>query len=181
MPNGLGGAALFVAGEAALFGTLLASYYYLRFHTSPWPPAGIEKPSVALPLALTGALVLTSVPMALASRAARAGRHAATWWMLALAVVVQGGYLGAQIYSFFSDLDKFSPTDTAYGSVYFTMLGAHHIHVLLGIILNAWLVGRIAFGLTNYRVVGVRVVALYWHFVNAVAVLIVLTQINPSL
>lgn len=180
LPNGMWGAVLFVSGEAALFGTLIASYFYLRFNTSPWPPPGIEPPSMALPLALTGALVLTTVPMALASRAAQNGRRARACWMLLLALVVQGGYLGAQIYSFFSDLDKFGPKDNAYGSVYFTLLGAHHIHVLLGILLTAWILGRLLFGLTNYRVVGVRVIALYWYFVNAVAILVVLTQLTPS-
>jgi heme/copper-type cytochrome/quinol oxidase subunit 3 len=82
IPNGVWGVLLFAATEGALFGTLLATYFYLRFRSAQWPPAGIEAPSVALPLALTGALVLTAAPMALAALAARRGRAAAAWGRL---------------------------------------------------------------------------------------------------
>jgi heme/copper-type cytochrome/quinol oxidase subunit 3 len=41
---------------------------------------------------------------------------------------------------------------------------------------------RIAFaGLNNYRLIGLRATALYWHVVNVLAVLVVLTQLAPSL
>ena len=36
-------------------------------------------------------------------------------------------------------------------------------------------------GLTNYWLIGVRGVALYWHVVNVLAVIVVLTQLSPSL
>jgi heme/copper-type cytochrome/quinol oxidase subunit 3 len=36
-------------------------------------------------------------------------------------------------------------------------------------------------GLTNYWVIGVRSVALYWHVINAIAVFVLLTQLAPSL
>jgi heme/copper-type cytochrome/quinol oxidase subunit 3 len=181
-PSGSWGVALLVATEAALFGTLLASYYYLRFQAVDWPPAGIEAPKVALPLALTAALVATSVPMFLAARAATRGRVRATLLALVGAVVVQGGYLAVQVVLFADDLGKFRPEDTAYGSIYFTLLAAHHVHVLIGILLIGWLLLRLALGgLTNYRLIAVRVVAVYWYFVNAMAILVVLTQLSPSL
>jgi cytochrome c oxidase subunit III len=180
VPNGVWGFLVFAATEAALFGTLLAAYFYLRFQSPQWPPRGIEAPSVALPLALTAVLVLTTAPMALAARAARRGRAGAAWRLVALALVVQGGYLAWQIVLYLSDLDAFSPSATAYGSIYFTLLGAHHAHVAIGLLLNLWLLLRLASGLTPYRVQAVLVVALYWAFVNAVAVLVVATQVSPS-
>ena len=181
LPNGWWGALLLLATESALFGSLLATYYFLRFQAVDWPPAGIEDPKVALPLALTAALVATSAPMFFAARSARAGRTRAAWIALLLAVAVQCGYLAVQIILFQDDLNKFSPSDTAYGSIYFTLLAAHHAHVLLGILLVLWLLVRLLWGLTNYRVIAVRVVALYWYFVNALAILVVLTQVSPSL
>ena len=36
-------------------------------------------------------------------------------------------------------------------------------------------------GLNNYWFIGVRGVALYWHVVNVVAILVVFTQLSPSL
>jgi heme/copper-type cytochrome/quinol oxidase subunit 3 len=181
LPSGIWGVALLVATESALFGTVLASYYYLRFDAASWPPRGIDPPEVALPLALTAALVLTSVPAFLAARAARGGRAGEAGRMLLLALLVQAGYLAVQIILFKRDLGEFSPRDTAYGSIYFTMLGLHHVHVVAGLLLELALFAKLLGGLTNYRVVGVRAVAIYWHFVNLMAILVVLTQLSPSL
>lgn len=181
LPNGMWGVALLVATEAALFGTLLATYYYLRFQTTQWPPAGVEDPKVTLPLVLTGVLVLTTVPMFLAARSVRNGLRRPALGLIAFAVLLQAGYLAVQIILYKGDLDRFSPRDTAYGSIYFTMLAADHVHVLLGIVLNLAIVVRLSTGLTNYRLIAVRVAAFYWYFVAAVTVLVVLTQLSPAL
>jgi heme/copper-type cytochrome/quinol oxidase subunit 3 len=181
-PNGWWGMALFLCAEATLFGTLIATYFYLDFNSSGWPPAGIKAPSVVLPLVATGVLIATSVPMSLAVRLSRAGRRMPAAWLVTLALVVQCCYLAGQILLFGHDLQQFKPHDTAYGSIYFTMLGTHHAHVALGILLNGWVLWRIAFaGLNNYRLIGLRATALYWHVVNVLAVLVVLTQLAPSL
>jgi cytochrome c oxidase subunit III len=180
-PSGWWGVVLLVATETALFGTLIASYFYLRFRTVDWPPGRIEPPEATLPLLLTGALLVATVPMFFAVRAALGGNaRGAVLWIVP-AFVVQCGYLGAQAALFASDLDKFGPKDNAYGSIYFTMLGAHHAHVLVGILLSAFVGLRLLSGLTNYRVIAVRVVALYWYFVVVVGVLVTLTQVSPSL
>ncbi len=179
--NGAWGVGILVATETALFGTLVATYFFLRLQVSTWPPAGIEDPKVALPLVLTGALVATCIPMAVAAAAARAGRTRAAWLAILVATAIQCGYLAVQIVLYADDLDKFSPEDSAYGSIYFTMLAVHHAHVLVGILMCAWLLARLVSGITGHRLVAVRVVAIYWYFVSAMAVLVVLTQISPSL
>lgn len=179
-PSGWWGVALLIATETALFGTLLASYFYLRFRATDWPPAGIPEPKVALPLILTAVLVLTSVPMFAGARAARAGRLRATWLWIALALVAQIAYMAVQAHLYLDDLDKFKPAGTAYGSIYFTLLGVHHIHVIIGILLSLWLLARLLSGLTNYRLIAVRGITLYWYFVNAIAILVVATQLSPT-
>ncbi len=181
-PNGWWGMVLFLCAEVTLFGTLLATYFYLDFNSPSWPPAGIKAPSVVLPLIATAGLVATSIPMLLAVRAGKAGNSRAASALVGLAFVVQCCYLAAQVLLFKHDLNQFSPQDSAYGSIYFTMLGAHHAHVVLGLLLDVWVLSRIAFGrLNNYRLIGLRSVALYWHVVNVLAVLVVLTQLSPSL
>ena len=180
-PLGWWGVMLLVATESALFGSLIASYFYLRLKATQWPPAGIEPPDMTAPLILAAVLVATSVPMFLAARGARDGRVRATWLLLLAAVLVQAAYLGVQIHLFGSDLDKFEPEDNAYGSIYFTLLAAHHLHVLVGVLMIVWLLGRLVFGLTNYRVVAVSVVAVYWYLVDVAAVAVVLTQLSPAL
>jgi cytochrome c oxidase subunit III len=180
-PSGWWGVALLIATEAALFGTLIASYFYLRFQVPEWPPPGVDPPKVTAPLILTAVLVATSVPLFLAARAAKRGRAPATWALLALALLVQGAYLTGQIVLFVEDYNKFAPPENAYTSAYFTLVAAHGAHVVVGMLLIAFLLARLLWGLTNYRLIGVRVVALYWYFVNLVAIPVVLTQLSPSL
>lgn len=180
-PNGWWGMALLIATEATLFGCLIAAYFYLRFNGGEWPPQGIPKPSVTAPLILTGGLVASAAPMLGAYLAARRGRAGPAWLLLALATAIQGTYLGFQIELYAADLREFSPTDSAYGSAYFTLLGTHHAHVGVGLAFNAFLLAKLLGGLTNYRLIGLRAVALYWYFVAAVAVAVVLTQLSPSL
>jgi heme/copper-type cytochrome/quinol oxidase subunit 3 len=180
-PNGWWGMVVFVATEATLFGTLIGSYYDLRFRTPQWPPAGAPDPKVAVPLILLAVLVATSVPVQLASVFARARRARAAQFALLVALVVQSGYLAWQIHLFVDDLHLFSPQDNAYGSIYFTLVGAHHAHVLVGVLLEAWLFLRLFGGPTAYRVVGVRATAFYWHAVNVLAVAVTLVQLSPSL
>jgi heme/copper-type cytochrome/quinol oxidase subunit 3 len=180
-PSGWWGVALLVTTEAALFGTLLASYFYLRFKTQVWPPAGIDPPDVVLPLCLTAALVATAMPLFLSARAAVAGDAARARSLIVLALLVQAGYIAVQVILFERDLGEFSPRETAYGSIYFTMLGVHHAHVAFGMLLELAMLAKLLGGLTGYRVIGVRIVALYWYLVVAVGVLVVLTQVSPSL
>ena len=180
-PNGWWGIALFVATEATLFGTLVGSYFFLRFNTLQWPPPGVSEPKALWPLVLTGVLVATSVPMQLAVRAARAGRRGAAWWLVAAALAVQAAYFAVQVHLFFGDLARFKPQGSSYASIYFTLLGADHAHVALGLLLDLWLLARLAARLTTYRLTGLRVIAFYWHFVNAVSVAVTLTLLSPVL
>jgi cytochrome c oxidase subunit 3/cytochrome c oxidase subunit I+III len=180
LPNGWWGMAVFLATEAALFGSMIGSYFYLRFTSAQWPQGGIERPSVALPLVLTAALVATSAPMAAATAAARRGRARAAWLAILAAALVQGGYLAVQIVEYLDDLHKFSPSTNAYGSIYFTLLGAHHAHVAIGLLLDLWLLARLLGGLTNYRVIAVRSIALYWYVVSAIGICVVATQVSAA-
>ena len=180
LPNGWWGMALFLCTEAALFGSLIGTYFYLRFTNRDWPLGGIAAPAVALPLALTAGLVASSAPMAAASAAARRGRTGATWLAVLAALLIQAGYLAVQIVEYLHDLDAFQPDTNAYGSIYFTLLGAHHVHVAVGLLLDVWLLARLVGGLTDYRVKAVRAIALYWHVVNAIAVFVVATQVSAS-
>ncbi|HET6570852.1 MAG TPA: cytochrome c oxidase subunit 3 [Solirubrobacterales bacterium] len=180
-PSGWWGMALLIATEATLFACLIASYFYLRFKASEWPLGGIEVPSVVLPLVFTGGLLAATLPLFLAVREAKRGRAARAWWLLAAAAAVQATYLGLQIHLYASDMNSFSPQENAYSSIYFVLLGFHHAHVAIGLALDSWLLWKLARGITNYRLIGLRATALYWYFVNVAAVAVVLTQLSPSL
>ena len=89
---------------------LFASYFYLRLQTKAWPPNGVEKPAVLVPVLLTVALVLTSVAMQHAWIAARAGARIRAWWSLAIAGVVQFAYLVWQAHDFVDDVPRQPPS-----------------------------------------------------------------------
>jgi len=180
-PNGWWAMVCIVATEGALFGCFIASYFYLRFRAAQWPPAAETKPALVVPLVLMAVLVSTSLPMHLASVAATRGRLRTTRLMLFLAFFVGSGYLAMQMWRFRESLATAKPEDDAYASIVYLLTGGHHLHVLVGLLLNLWLLARLARGLTNYRAVGVQVAALYWHFVNVLAIAVTLTTISPSL
>jgi cytochrome c oxidase subunit 3 len=180
-PPGWWGMVGFVATEATLFGSLIGAYAYLRFKNVQWPPDGIPEPAVVLPLVLAAALAATSVPMALAASAAKRGLARRTWTLIAIALAVQSAVFGIQLHQFAHDLDRFAPQRDAYASIYYTLLGASHAHIALGLLLNAWLVLRLATGLTRYRVVGVRAIAFYWHAVNVLTVVVTAVLVSAAL
>jgi heme/copper-type cytochrome/quinol oxidase subunit 3 len=181
-PSGVWGMALFLCAEVALFGTIIGSYFYLESADKRWPPPGVDKPAVLLPALATAYLLVTLIPIHLAARASRRGRRGATIAAIALGLLGQCGYLAWQIVLFADDLHKFSPRQSAYGSIYFTMLAIHHAHVALGLALDLALIWQLtAQGLTRYWLIAVRNLALYWYVVGGLAIFVLFTQISPSL
>ena len=89
LPNGWWGMALFLCSEVTIFGTLIATYFYLQFGVRHWPPAGIAPEKVTDPSIATGVLVATVVPMFLAARAARMGSRGTVLRMVLVALIVQ--------------------------------------------------------------------------------------------
>jgi len=180
-PNGWWGMVVFVALEATLFGTLVGSYVYLRFRAGQWPPAGIEEPKVLAPVLLTALLAATSVPVALAHASARRARSRPALLLLLLALAVQCVYLALQLNLFVDDLHSFSPQSSAYASIYFTLVGAHHAHVVVAMLLEAWLVVRLGSGVTRYRLVALEATAFYVYFVSVLALVVVGVQVSAAL
>jgi heme/copper-type cytochrome/quinol oxidase subunit 3 len=173
-PLGWWGAAMLIATEAALFGMMVGSYFYLRFKNDPWPPAGIPRPELLVPLILLGVLLATSFPMWKAAQSDTPRR-----WLLA-ALIVQAGYFAMEVHQFDGDLSKFTPQQHAYGSLYYTLLGADHGHVAVGLLLDVWLLWKLLHGMTQYRRKALRAVAFYWHAVNVLTLIVTLTVLSPA-
>jgi heme/copper-type cytochrome/quinol oxidase subunit 3 len=179
-PNGWYGMLILVATESALFGTLVATYVYLRFQSAAWPPAGVHRPSVTAPLVLAVVLIGAAGVMWFAARAAARGDRRAALLALAGAFAVQLVYLGFQVPLYAADLDRFSPRLDAYASIYFTLLAVHHVHVGVGLVLDAWLFARISRRLTPYRRRALAAIAFYWYFVSVAGLIVTATIVSPS-
>jgi len=174
------GMLVLIASEATLFTAFVGTYFYLRFKTTLWPPDGIPEPTVVLPLILVAILLTSSGAMQLASNAAQEGRLAAMRLFVLLALVVQSGYLAYEVHDFADQLGSFEIDRDAYSSIYYTLLGADHAHVALGILFNLWLLGALMRGLTTYRANATQAIAWYWHAVNVLTLVVTGTLLSAA-
>jgi cytochrome c oxidase subunit 3/cytochrome c oxidase subunit I+III len=180
LPTALWGMLMVIASEGTIFGALLGTYWYLHLRVAHWPPDGIPEPRVVVPMVMSGVLLLTSIPIQLAARAVRAGRVAATRFFIVVALIVQSGYFAFEVNDFGDELKRFDIKHDAYSSIYYTLLGADHAHVAVGLLLSVWLLWKLARGLTMYRLNATIAIAWYWHFVNILTVLVIGTLTSAN-
>ncbi len=160
-----------ILNEAVIFASLLASYFYLRVNAVLWPPQGINRPDLTFSSINTVILVSSSLVLqwgVIGLAHGRIGRMRAGY---ALAFLLGAVFLGIQIYEY-TQL-KFAPQDSAYGSLFWGITGIHAAHVLVGLVMNAYVQLRAAYGhFSADRRQAVENVALYWHFVDIVWIFI---------
>jgi heme/copper-type cytochrome/quinol oxidase subunit 3 len=167
-----------IATEATLFAVLIASYFYLRFQSGPvWPPSGIAKPTLALPLVMSAILLSSSIPVHLADRGIRRGRQGILRAGLLAGFVLGAVFLAMQFgIEYPEKLKEFTPRTNAYGSLFFTITGFHAAHVTVGLLISARTqVRALAGAFDERRHTGVVVFAMYWHFVDVVWVFVLAT------
>ncbi len=180
-PNGYWGMWGLIATEATLFAVFIATYFYLRFHSVTWPPPGIPEPKVVRPLVNNGILVLTVVPTTLAFVAARRDRQALLRLGLLAAFLLGTAYFFLQLDSFMDNWKVSKPEDGAYSSIVYTLVGAHWIHVGAGLFLLLWIQLRAWMGAFGpERNAPVLVTAMYWYFLDVLALAVVGTTLSPA-
>jgi len=159
--------------EGALFAYLLFSYYYfaVQYGREFLPP---ELPKFLLSLPNTVILLASSVTAWFAERGLHMGRKDNLVWGLAatialgvLFMVIQGAEWAEK---------PFTMASAAYGSLYFTITGFHMAHVAVGVLILAALTLWSALGkFDSVRNSPVSIGALYWHFVDAVWIVLFTT------
>jgi heme/copper-type cytochrome/quinol oxidase subunit 3 len=161
------GIVMLLAIESAVFGTLIASYFYLRIGEPQWPPPGVDPPKLLLPTINTFILLASSVPMYLADTGVTRGRLTRLRWGLAGALVLAITFLALKVVEY-SDV-PYAWDDHAYGSIVWLVIGFHSAHVI-SLVLKTIVMLILAWrGYFNEkRTLGVQVNGLYWHFVVAV-------------
>jgi heme/copper-type cytochrome/quinol oxidase subunit 3 len=154
--------------EAALFGYLLFSYFYLAAqpHMPDTFPEG-GSPSLQLALPNTVILLVSSAAVAWAQFSIERNRPRQLAVGLAVGALLGMLFLGIQICEWRGL--PFTLASSAYGSLYFTVTGFHMAHVLVGVIILWALCAWSLLGLFNrVRFAHIHIGALYWHFVDAV-------------
>jgi cytochrome c oxidase subunit III len=168
--NGWWGMVLFVATEATLFAVLLASYFYIRFKTAHgWPPDGIADPKLLRAFVMTIVLTASGFVMFAAETGIRRGSQRALVLGLGVTFLLGLTFLGLQIWETVVVAREFTPKTNTYGSLVFTITGAHAAHLVVGLLLLAWVQVRAWFrAYTPKRHLGVQMGAMYWYFVVVV-------------
>jgi len=169
------GMVLFIVTEATLFLLLFVSYFYLRFRAVHWPIGDVEPPKLALPGAMTAVLLGSSVPMFWAELGIKKGNVRRLEAGLAASAALGVGFLVLMGVEYAQDLKDFTPRTNAYGSIFYLITGLHGAHVCIGLMMNGFTQLRAWLGhFDAHRHAAVQNAALYWHFVDALWVLIML-------
>jgi heme/copper-type cytochrome/quinol oxidase subunit 3 len=169
---------LFICTETATFAAFLASYYYLRFSTDgSWPPAGEKLPSLTVPSIGTAVLVVSCLPMWLCGRAARARASVRRSLWLVVTLLGGAGFVFFQIVDWFDEWPASTLSKDTYGSLFYSLTGLHTVHVALGLLMLLLLLGQVLVRHQppSRQAGSIRVVALYWYFLAAVAVPVYVT------
>lgn len=160
------GLVFLVATEAALFIYLLFSYFFLSSQApGPWPPSGAPP---ILSAAINTAILLASSATALwAQRGIEKGSAGRLIAGLSLTLILGAVFAGVQVHDWMHK--PFNPATDAYGSLFYTVTGVHIAHVAVGLFILACLIVWAALGrFSARRHLHVTVGVLYWHFVDAV-------------
>ena len=163
-----------VATEGAIFVYLLFTYFYFASQSVPdWPPGGL--PSLQLAGPNTVILLLSSVALIWAERSgARRDERGRLLGGLALAFVLGCIFAGVQVAEWGSK--PFALSSGTYGAIYFTVTGFHLAHVVAGLVMLALLLVWAALGyFSKERHAPLTIGAIYWHFVDAVWVVVFAT------
>ena len=173
---------LFLVTEVMFFGGLIAAYIIYRTLYPDAFVAGSHHLDITLGGTNTAVLIVSSLTMALAVRAAQLGGRKGVIVFLILTMVLGSAFLGIKYLEYshkFHDHLVPGPNFQFEGpeaqhaqlffSLYFAMTGVHALHMIIGIGLLMWLLIKSALGrFSTHYFTPVEMVGLYWHFVDIV-------------
>lgn len=171
---------LFLASEVMLFGGLFSAYIFLRIGSPVWPGMihGEEFTHASqvlnVPLATLNTMILigSSVTMVLSWASLLLGRFDRYRLWMGLTILAGFAFLVVKAFEYGAKFQHgLLPAESTFLAIYFTLTGLHAIHVIGGIIVNAYFWGP---GARLWRTKPaqftnrVEVAGLYWHFVDLV-------------
>ena len=169
------GMACMILTESALFTIFVVAYLYYvgKSLSGPYPRDVLDIPVLA-----TIALLSSSISITLAVRALRAGQDGAfkLWWFITIALgafflVATAVEWGGLIYD-----HNLTIWTNLFGTTYYTLVGFHAGHVTVGLLmLGLVLVLGLRGAVRAAHAERVEVLSWYWHFVDAVWVVVFIT------
>ena len=169
------GMACMILTESALFTIFVVAYLYYvgKSLSGPYPRDVLDIPVLA-----TIALLSSSISITLAVRALRAGQDGAfkLWWFITIALgafflVATAVEWGGLIYD-----HNLTIWTNLFGTTYYTLVGFHAGHVTVGLLmLGLVLVLGLRGAVRAAHAERVEILSWYWHFVDAVWVVVFIT------
>jgi cytochrome c oxidase subunit III len=164
-----------VAAEAASFTIFVVAYlFYLgKSLTGPTP-----KDVLTVPLFYTMCLLSSSLTIHMAVKALRLNKVRAfgTWWFATIALGATFLYGTASEWHRLIYHDGLTIGTNLFGTTYYSLVGLHGFHVVVGLVgLSIVMALALMGSVRSEHAERVDVLSLYWHFVDAVWVVVFTT------
>jgi len=167
------GMLIFIGSEAIFFLMLILAYVYYHeaAHTGVVAGRVLQAGRVGIN---TIFLLASSGTLWAGTRDLARGRRTRFIGWLAATIVLGGAFLVGQGREWLGLVhENVTVSRDLFGATFFTLTGFHGLHVLLGLLLLGMLFGLALAGQFRGRTsVGVELVSVYWHFVDAVWIVI---------
>src|SRR6266852_3359333 len=161
-----------IAAESAIFTIFVVAYlfYIGKSLTGPMP-----KDVLSAPIFYTSCLLFSSLTIHLAVNALRRGniRTFGSWWFGTLALAATFLYGTASEWHRLIYRDGLTINTNLFGTTYYSLVGLHGFHVIMGLLgLTTVMVFAIFGAVKQEYAERIDVLSLYWHFVDAVWIVV---------
>lgn len=153
-----------MAIEGMVFAFLVVSYFYIRENVDVWPPSPIGKGTIPLGAGVTALLLLSCIPTHLINRNATGGSlKGMRFWLI---IVSAFGVAAIALRAVELAQLPFRWNSNAYGSIFWTTLGLHCVHLISGVIENLLVAAVFFIGpVERKHLVDAHASGFYWYFV----------------
>lgn len=170
VPNVVLATALLIVAEAMLFGGLASAYLVLRGQSGAWPPLDQPRLPVVATAFGTALLVLSGIAAWRAVAPARAARGDHATRLVTAALGLGAAFFLLQGREWTQLLrEGLTTSSSLYGSLFYTIIGCHALHVAGGLAALAFVALRARReGWTAGTLDSLTATRLFWTFVVAV-------------
>lgn len=161
-----------IIGECAIFTIFVVAYvYYIGKSLTPPTPAQV----LDIPVFNTICLLSSSVTIWLAERQIERGRIRAFAALWALTIALGAIFIGGTAIEWHRLIyvDGLTIHTNLFGTTFYSLVGLHATHVVIGLIgLSIILLFTLTGHVNERHTERIQVFALYWHFVDAVWIVV---------
>jgi cytochrome c oxidase subunit III len=162
------GMSALIAAESAIFTIFVVAYlFYVGKSLSGPTPREVLSP----PFFYTFCLLSSSLTIHFAGNALRGGnaRKFGAWWLLTITLGASFLYGTASEWHRLIYRDSLTISTNLFGTTYYSLVGLHGFHVIVGLVSLCTVMVFTLFGAARQKhAERIDVLSLYWHFVDAV-------------